>query len=186
MIRNRPFILIIAVLLVSVVVLALLTTFSKKSKEEKRTALPTPKVKQEREHTSLAAFASKPEVATGETFSITIAMSTRDNLVTGVQLELSYDPSVITVTAVSPGNFFAKPVEYANKIDPKKGEVTYAIGSFDGKKGSGTVAKIEATARKKTEKLTEIVTIKNTSLVTELNNKTSVLKDMKGAFLVIR
>lgn len=172
-----------------VLVLAVLglSLFSKRPTDKKPASVaPTPKVVQERAYTSLAAFASKPQVTSGETFSITIAMSTRENLVTGAQLELTYDPSVITVTSISSGNFFAKPVEYAKKIDSAKGEIIYAIGSFEGKKGSGAVAKLEAKARKKTNGLSEVLTIKSSSIITETDNKTSVLKDTKGAYLVIR
>ena len=162
---NKQMIVLIGVVVASVALLASLPGIVKRSGEggPKVTPLPTKPQIEQRLFTSLGAFASKSEVAVGETFTITITITTRDNLVNGAQLELSYDPSVISVTEIAPGDFFAKPVEYAKKIDEKAGEITYAAGSFAEKKGTGVVATLEARARKKTDGLSEVLTIKNTT-----------------------
>lgn len=142
---------------------------------------PIPK----RAFTTLTAIPSKEEVSVGENFTIAIQIATGENTVGGVQLELSYDPAILAIGEISQGDFFAKPIIYANKNDSKKGEITYALGSFDGKKGVGTVAIMKAVARKKSGGL-EVLHIKPTTLVTEFNNTESVLNARKGAILVIR
>ena len=70
------------------------------------------------------------------------------NKVTGVQLELSYDPALITNVTVAPGTFIAEPVELLNKVDPVNGRITYVIGvpiGGSGVQGRGTVATISYT-----------------------------------------
>lgn len=142
---------------------------------------PTPK----RAFTNLTATPSKDVVSVGERFTIAVQITTGENNVTGVQLELSYDPEVLQITEVLQGDFFVKPIIYANKNDSTKGTITFAIGSFEGKKGTGTVALLKAVARKTSPSI-EVLHIKPTTLVTELNNKESVLNERKGATLVIR
>jgi len=128
----------------------------------------------------------KQEYAVGEAVPIDIIITTGSNAVTGVQLEMEYDPTLIAVDTITEGTFFAKPIVIANKNDKTKGQIVFAVGSFDGKTGNGAVATLTARALKKTNGRVEGLTVKPTSLVTELNNKTSVLRAVKGVYIVIR
>lgn len=70
------------------------------------------------------------------------------NKVTGVQLELSYDPSLISNLTLSPGDFIKEPVELLNKVDITNGRITYVVGvpiGGEGIMGRGTVARISYT-----------------------------------------
>ena len=136
--------------------------------------------------TTLTAYASADTVSVGEEFLIRIDIDSGGNLVTGVQLELTYDPAVIAVETVANAEFFPNPIEYAKKNDKGKGKIIFATGSLDGRKGSGIVARLKAKALRKTKGAAEILTIESTSLVTELGNTKSVLRSVKGASIVIR
>jgi len=185
---NKTISLLLILLILSVVFLGVLALASQYvNNQAANTGVPVKEV-QERAFTNLTASSSKNEIAVGETFPITVSIDTGDNLVTIVQLALSYDPTLLTIESVSQGDFFVTPIEYAKKIDKELGEIQYAIGSFEGKKGQGTLATIRVTAKKKTQANApvEVLTIKSTSIVAELGSEQSVLKARKGASVVVR
>lgn len=188
--EHKTISLLFILLILSVVFLAMLALVSQYvNNQAVSTRVPVKEtVTQERAFTNLSASSAKNEIAVGETFPITVSIDTGDNLVTIVQLELRYDPTLLSVVSVSQGDFFVSPIEYAKKIDPKTGEIQYAIGSFEGKKGQGVLATIQVIARKKTQANAsiEVLTIKSTSIVAELGSEQSVLKARKGASVVIR
>ncbi|MBF8249517.1 MAG: Cohesin protein [Candidatus Levybacteria bacterium] len=72
-------------------------------------------------------------------YFLPINISTGKNNVTAVQLELQYDPLILTDVAVAPGPFFPTPEVLLNQIDTKTGRISYAIGV--GLTGSGVVGK---------------------------------------------
>jgi hypothetical protein len=76
-----------------------------------------------------------PSVATSSStststlnYSLPINISTGKNKVTAVQLELQYDPQVLTNVAVTTGSFFTTPSVLLNQIDFKTGRISYAFG----------------------------------------------------------
>lgn len=181
---NRKAIIVICIILASLVFLVVLSKRSEKDKKEAPSAPNRSQLKQPA--TSISAIPQKGEVTVGEKFSVDIKVTTGNNQVTGVQLELSYDPAVIVIDSISEGDFFANPIILANKQDAKKGEIIFAVSSFDGKKGQGTLAKLSARALKKTNGQEQVITIEPSTLVTEIDNAKSVLRTRTGAFLVIR
>lgn len=46
---------------------------------------------------------------------------------TGVQLELAFDPTVMTNVRLTPGTFYTDPFALINNIDQKNGRVSYAV-----------------------------------------------------------
>lgn len=134
----------------------------------------------------LFAVPSTGEVSVGENFTIEVHIDTRDQRINGAHLELVYDPSIVTVTTVTQGNFFANPIIYANKNDSEKGELLFALGSFEEKQGTGVIAKLTLAARKKTQATAEILTIKPTSIIISVERKEPLSSEQKGAFIVIR
>lgn len=180
--------LLLVLLILSLVFLSLLAFVSQQLGDKAastRTPITQPTDVPDRAFTTLTA-SSKAEVAVGESFPITISITTGVNLVTIVGLKLSYDPSLVSIENILPGDFLQDPIEYAKENDSEKGEIRYSIGSFEGRKGQGTLATIQARALKKTTGTVEVLTINSTSIVAELGYKKSVLKDTKGASVVIR
>ena len=84
----------------------------------------------------------------GTTYSSVVSIDTGKNNVNAVQLELVYDPNVVTNVKVTPLNFLTQPVELLNKIDSKNGRISYALGVAPGQErvnGKGNLAKITYT-----------------------------------------
>lgn len=185
--QRKTLIIFIGVIVLCLLILTGSSLLLQKNESAKvATPRPKPTKTEDRVKTVLLAVPSKTDLLVGEEFTVAIMVQTNENLVTGAQLEMQYDPTVIKVTKISSGGFFAQPLEYANKNNATTGEIVYAIGSFDGKKGDGILATLQAEALKKTIGAVEVLTIKPTTLISELNTKQSVLKTAKGAKIVIR
>lgn len=80
--------------------------------------------------------------------SVDVELSTGDNNVRAVQVELAYDPLVLSNVSIKGGTFFANPAELIpSTVNAKTGRVSYAIGVPNPKKGTGTVATVTFTPR---------------------------------------
>ena len=181
----------VTVILVSLLCFVIISVLGQKSSqrsamttgEKKISTTPTPQVIPT---AMLVAVPSKTQVSVEEAFTIEIRLATYTHAATGVQLELMYDPGVLYVSAITPGGVFSNPLEYANTHDTKRGHILYAVGSFDGKMGEGVIAILTAKAHKGTNGSKEVLSIAPTTLVTAAGVEPSILKERKGATLVVR
>lgn len=77
------------------------------------------------------------------TYEVNININTDKNEVTGAQLELTFDPKILTKVDIRAGNFLNDPTILIKDIDTKNGRLTFALGNRPGEKavkGSGTIA----------------------------------------------
>lgn len=84
----------------------------------------------------------------GNDYSSTVKINTGKNGVIGVQLELYYDPTLITNVTVTPLDFFPQAVEVLKKVDQQNGRISYALTVSPGEeavKGMGELVKISYT-----------------------------------------
>ena len=92
------------------------------------------------------ALSSTPDfAATSSSYSLDVKISSGENKVTAVQLEMSYDPKAINVTDILPGTFLNNPIVLLKKIDEQNGRVSYAVAIKPGDEiisGNGTIAKL--------------------------------------------
>lgn len=91
---------------------------------------------------------SAPVITAGAASTANINITTGVNKITAVQLEMSFDPKVITNVSITPGTFFSDPVSLFKEIDPVKGTISYAFGIGLGQKpvtGTGTLATVSFT-----------------------------------------
>ncbi len=120
--------------------------------------------------------------------SINVELNTNENAVTAVQLELAYDPAVLSNVTIAAGPFLGKPIELLKNIDKSKGTVTLMLGitpAQDPVQGKGIVATIEfMRLGATTEKTTEFQLL-NSSLVTASGIDNSVLRSAKGTTVVL-
>jgi hypothetical protein len=75
--------------------------------------------------------------------TVSVVVDTNINPVNGVQIELAYDPTVLTNVAVAPGTFFKQPTILLKNINTTDGRVSYALTEqldVPGHVGKGTVA----------------------------------------------
>lgn len=125
----------------------------------------------------------QPSIATSSSittlnYSLPINITTGNNKVTAVQLEMQYDPKLLTNVSVNPGVFFKNPEILLNQIDAKTGRITYAFGvglTGQGVVGTGTVATLNFSAIAPTAEKTVILFLPKT-LVTAQGINESVLK----------
>lgn len=64
-----------------------------------------------------------------------VSINTNGNLVTSVQLELSYNPEILTDVNIEAGEFFESPTEFIKKIVQEEGRITYVLGLPQGSSG---------------------------------------------------
>ena len=80
---------------------------------------------------------------------VEIKIASQNEYPTLIQLELAYDPTIITGVELTPGTLFQNPVVLLNNNDEKTGRISYAIGLPDNQTPqllSGTVATLKFTA----------------------------------------
>lgn len=128
---------LIAVL--GIITVALLyIALSQTTKTPQQSVTNTPTVTTSPAHTMLFLTLAPPSL-------VTVHMDTGSNTVTAVQLELAYDPNVLTNVTVTKGTFFDQSVELFNKVDARNGRISYAIAippTGQPKKGQGIIATI--------------------------------------------
>lgn len=140
---------------------------------------------------SVLYFSPNPLVVSSQSGSIDVNIDTGEDNVTGVQMEMSYDPGVLTITNkdLIPGTFIQDPTILRNKVDSTAKTISYALFvplSDEPKKGIGKVATIEFVLnRNAVEKQTTIV-LRPTSLVTASGKETSVLKSATNATIIFQ
>ncbi|MBA3724778.1 MAG: hypothetical protein H0W89_07940 [Candidatus Levybacteria bacterium] len=77
--------------------------------------------------TTLSLSPASQTLVAGETSRIGLFIAMQDMTPTTLQVEIDYDPSVLTPIKISPGTFFAQPVELINTINPRNGRISYAL-----------------------------------------------------------
>lgn len=148
-----------------------------------KAAKPTPSLIQ----TVLSLSPSTVEVSSAAG-SVDVNINSASNSVTGVQLELSYDPTVLSDVTVSPASFFETPSVLINKIDAKNGKISYAIvipPTGAAKKGAGNVATIKFNVLRGAKTSSTQIQFLPKSIVTAEGLGYSVLKSTSDATVII-
>ena len=105
---------------------------TRSTREEVVQANPTPTyVPSNIPQTSLW-FETNPDEYTSDSIPVEIYISAEENKVTGVQLELSYDPKVLKFVSLKPVDLLGGRQELIKDIDEKTGRITYAVGAAPG------------------------------------------------------
>lgn len=133
-----------------------------------------------------------PEIATSSSVSVTnyslpININSFKNKVTAIQLELQYDPQVLTNVSVVPGSFFTKPEVLLNQIDSKTGRISYAFGTGltePSVVGKGIAATLTFSAKAGIAQQTAIIFLPKTLVAAQGINQT-VLKSTTNALFTV-
>ena len=86
-------------------------------------AAVTPKTKD----TTLSFSTTEQSFRPGQTFTVAVLLHNPDVHLSLTQLELAYDPTVLTVDSLTPGPFFVNPLIDLQKIDFSTGRISYAL-----------------------------------------------------------
>ncbi len=134
---------------------------------------------------SVLSFSPNPLVTTVGKNTLDIVIDGNGDNVSGVDMEITYDPKMFTLIDIAPTDYFENVFVLYKKIDPLKGKMilSFAIPpGGTGKKGSGAVARISFTT---TRTMGETMfTILPSTVVTAQGVKTSVLKESTNAKVV--
>ena len=121
------------------------------------------------------------------TYTLAINIETGNNKAAAVQLELQFDPKVLTNVSIAPGVFFKNPIVLLNQIDAKTGRISYAFGispAEQGVNGKGIAATLTFEAKSGTPQQTSILFLPKT-LVTAQGVAQTVLKTTTNALFTV-
>ncbi len=141
---------LIVILLILTIILLALALFQ----SEKPSSQPSPKVIQQSPsptekpvgNTTLRLSPNPvyPTTGTNSATTVTVEIDTGTDRVTGVQLEIAYDPRVLTNMEIKPGDFFSNPtVLPVGGVNNRTGRITFALAPSkigESRTGMGTVA----------------------------------------------
>ncbi|HLD01644.1 MAG TPA: cohesin domain-containing protein [Patescibacteria group bacterium] len=136
-------------------------------------------------HTTLA-LTPNPLIAQSGTSTVSVEIDTGGDEVTAVQLEIEYDPQVLSNVKVARGQFMENSFELLNAVDQQKGQITYALGitpAQAGVKGKGIVATISFTPLRRTGQT--VLTFLPTTLVTASGITQTVLRDSSSTTVIL-
>lgn len=110
-----------------------------------------------------------------------VALTTEREKVTAVEIDLTYDPKILTNVDIKPGTFFSNPTILRETIDKTNGKVSFVLGIGLGQSpvnGNGTVAVLSFTTLPKSG-ITTISFLKQ-SAVTVSTVRPSILTNAQG------
>lgn len=131
-------------------------------------------------------FSPSPLEMSSPSASVDVNIDTQGQNATAVELELSYDPKVLSNITITPGNFFYNPIVLIKKIDEQEGTIIYAVGispAGDPKKGIGKIATISFATQMAAGQKTEIKMLPRT-MVTANGVAASVLKQAENLTII--
>ncbi len=130
------------------------------------------------------AISTMPQISSSPSaYKLNVDINTGENKVNTVQLELSYDPNVLTNVDINPAGFFENPNILIKKIDQANGRISYALGITSGQSGisgQGVLATISFSSSQKGKVNTEISFTPKTEVKAD-GTPESVLKSSVGA-----
>ena len=130
---------------------------------------------------------SQSLISSQTVYSLPVLINTQTDKVTGVQLELKYDPAVIENLKINPGSFFTSPITLISRVDATNGRISYVIVLAPqeiAKSGSGVVATLGFNSSAKVPTQTSIQFLPK-SLVTAQGIKQSVLSAVTPAQIIV-
>ncbi len=110
----------------------------------------------------------------GQKNEVNIRINSQGKYATGAQLELAYDPTILTDITLTPGTLFPNPNILLNNNDEKSGRISYALSLNSNDKPrnfSGTTAIIKFKVRENTlENQTTIYFLPKTTIISQSGN----------------
>jgi len=148
---------------------------------------PTPVILQPAD-TTLSISPSTSTRTIDEQFNISVNINTGINEVVGVELYMSFNPSIITVVDIVPGGFLLNPVTTVKQVNNTTGKISYVLHippSQAAQKGTGSLAVITFRALNTG---TANITFDTTSIVGAINTgaRNALKSTLGGSVTVIR
>lgn len=184
-IKTLVLILVLAILAAGLTWLAL----SPKPKENNVAAVPT--VTPDPIQTVLTVSSIPTPLATPSSYQTDVVINTGSNKVNSVQLELTYDPKVLTKVDIISGQFFVDPLVSIKNVDQVNGRISFVLnasgpkGSDNGVLGQGIVAQIRFSTPKGLKATNTSISFLPKTQVLGVGFSNSLLKTTVDASFVI-
>lgn len=178
---NKTWILI-AVLVIITGILLILSLTAKKP-----ISSPTP-ISENKNQTaqSLLYFSNElRESSTSATYEVDILINSNENEITQAQLELSFDPNVLTKVDIKPGSFIRSPVIIQKNINTTDGRIKYWIGVNPNEKGIQGKGAIATMVFSKNGSTAAQVNFLPKTSISGVNTNQSVLKNATSGYFNI-
>lgn len=138
-------------------------------------------------------FSSPLVSATTNPVKVDIIVETGGQAISGTQLELTYDPEIISnITVSSPqDSFFGSPADYKilhTNIDDENGTLSFTVAANNrslAKKGNGKVASLTFNVNRNAGAKSTNVSFAPTTLVTIFGASQTVLRQASGLTIVL-
>lgn len=176
---RKTLILIIALIVLAVCLVGLSIYITP---QEKKPVQEAPKTVADYAQTEIVISSSATPVSTGSGYQTNVAVSSGENRVTAIQLELTYNPDLVSDVTIEPGPFLTDPVVLLNRVNEDTGRISLALGMSPGQEptqGEGVAAVIKFTPL--AQEGTTAINFLPTTQVTAVGQNKSVLKSTQGA-----
>lgn len=184
---NRRTFLLILLLVLAVALLVVISRQAISPPQGTKTTTteltPTPAA---RNFTTLVASPSAGLLTVGQEDGFVVIIDTDKNNIAAVQLEMIFNPGYLSVSKITPLDFFKDPTILLNEVDNKQGTISYALGTTEVRIGRGQLVKITVVGKKPTGPNSTPITFLPKTSVGEIGNPSSVLKEAVGANFLIR
>lgn len=147
--RNKKIGIGIGMIVVFIVIMIITTNMLEKKKEGgKIIAIPTPMENKQEIGEGKIEKTSIIEVKQAGNNSVEIIVNAGKGTISGVQLQIAYDPQILTKVSIEKGTFFTNAIELGKQRGENNGMINYAIAILPKEKpqgGKGVVARITYT-----------------------------------------
>lgn len=184
-------ILLIIFLLISASLLIFYALNSSPSKpQDKSILIPTEsleKIAPNKNYAEITFFPESIVLTSTDSATFDIVLDTKNNKVTGVQLEIGYDPAIVSDLQIQKSTFLSSASILINENDNVNGRISYAIvlpPTQPPVTGSGNIAKLSLRKNVNITSNTQAkISILPKSLITALGVEGSVLGKTKDAIV---
>jgi hypothetical protein len=124
--------------------------------------------------------------ASGRSKRAIVSVSSGDNSITGIQLEMGFDPRIVTRVRISPDTFFSTPTVLLNDINYTSGRILYALSlplEVPAVNGSGRIITLDLTLSPNATEATRIFFLPKTVITGEGFTR-SVLNKLPDALTI--
>lgn len=182
--------ILMLIIVATALLLAAISQNQYKNQKNKTVSLkPSPTITQ---RFTLLSFSPNPVIVsqkqTASPSAVDIVINTNQQKISGVQLEISYDPKKLTNVSITPSTFFPDPIVLIKEINNKEGVITFALSiqpTGIQRAGKGVVAQMKFNHTLTTGEKTQITFLPKT-LVTALGISSSVLKQITTAVVMFQ
>ncbi|MBI2267995.1 MAG: hypothetical protein HYU80_00940 [Candidatus Blackburnbacteria bacterium] len=107
----------------------------------------TPPLKQEQEaivnSSRIYLLPKELVVKANKETTVTITIDAPEEKITGAELKIKFDPTVVKIVDILYGDFLEKPTIFLNQVDNKEGKAIFTIGTLTPKPGKGNLAHLK-------------------------------------------